>query len=37
MDVCDTEELATDMVLLLTSFYGKFYDKRSTERRKKRI
>lgn len=34
-DVSDTEELAADMMSLLASFSGKFYGKRSTERRKK--
>ena len=36
MDVSDTEELAADMMSLLASFSGKFYGKRSAERRKKR-
>ena len=35
IDVSDTEELATDMMSLLASFSGKFYGKRSAERRKK--
>ena len=35
MDVSDTDELAADMMSLLASFSGKFYGKRSTERRKK--
>lgn len=35
MDVSDTEELAADMMSLLASFSGKFYGKRSAERRKK--
>lgn len=35
MDVSDTEELAADMMSLLASFSGKFYGKRSVERRKK--
>lgn len=35
IDVSDTEELAADMMSLLASFSGKFYGKRSTERRKK--
>lgn len=34
MDVSDMEELATDMMSLLASFSGKFYGKRSAERRK---
>lgn len=34
MDVSDTEELAADMMSLLASFSGKFYGKRSAERRK---
>ena len=37
MDVSDTEELAADMMSLLASFSGKFYEKRSAERRKKII
>ena len=37
VDVSDTEELAADMMSLLASFSGKFYGKRSAERRKKRI
>ena len=36
MDVSDTEELAADMMSLLASFSGKFYGKRSAERRKKK-
>ena len=36
MDVSDTEELTADMMSLLASFSGKFYGKRSTERRKKK-
>ena len=36
MDVSDTEELAADMMSLLASFSGKFYGKRSAERRKRR-
>lgn len=36
MDVSDTEELAADMMSLLASFSGKFYSKRSAERRKKK-
>lgn len=36
MDVSDTEELAADMMSLLASFSGKFYDKRSAERRKRK-
>ena len=35
-DISDTEELATDMTSLLASFSGKFYGKRSLERRKKK-
>ena len=35
IDVSDTEELAADMMSLLASFSGKFYGKRSAERRKK--
>lgn len=35
MDVSDTEELTADMMSLLASFSGKFYGKRSAERRKK--
>ena len=34
MDISDTEELAADMISLLASFSGKFYGKRSAERRK---
>ena len=34
IDVSDTEELAADMMSLLASFSGKFYGKRSFERRK---
>lgn len=36
MDVSDTEELAEDIMSLLASFSGKFYGKRSAERRKKK-
>lgn len=36
IDVSDTEELAADMMSLLASFSGKFYGKRSAERRKKK-
>ena len=36
MDVSDTEELAADMMSLLASFSGKFYGKRSAERRTKK-
>ena len=36
MDVSDTEELAADMMNLLASFSGKFYGKRSAERRTKK-
>jgi putative resolvase len=35
MDVSDTEELAADMMSLLASFSGKYYGRRSAERRKK--
>ena len=35
--VSDTEELAADMMSLLASFSGRFYGKRSAERRKKKI
>lgn len=35
-DVSDTEELAADMMSLLTSFSGKFYRKRSLEKRKQK-
>jgi excisionase family DNA binding protein len=35
MDVSDTEELAADMMSLLASFSGRFYGKRSAERRKR--
>ena len=34
IDVSDTEELAADMMSLLASFSGKFYGKRTAERRK---
>ena len=34
-DVSDTEELAADMMSLLASFSGRFYGKRSAERRRK--
>ena len=37
IDVSNEEELAADMMSLLASFSGKFYGKRSAERRKKRI
>ena len=37
VDVSNEEELAVDMMSLLASFSGKFYGKRSAERRKKRI
>ena len=37
VDVSNEEELAADMMSLLASFSGKFYGKRSAERRKKRI
>lgn len=36
MGVSDTEELSTNMMSLLASFGGKFYGKRSAERRKKK-
>lgn len=36
-DVSSEEELATDMMSLLASFSGKFYGRRSAERRKKKI
>ena len=36
-DVSDTEELAADMMSLLASFSGKFYGKRSAERRKRKM
>ena len=36
MDVSDTEELAADMMSLLASFSGKFYGKRSAERRREK-
>ena len=36
IDVSDTEELASDMMSLLASFSGKFYGKRSLERRKQK-
>lgn len=35
LDVSDTEELTADMMSLLASFSGKFYGKRSAERKKK--
>ena len=35
IDVSDTEELTADIMSLLASFSGKFYGKRSAERRKK--
>ncbi len=34
-DVSDTEELAADMMSLLASFSGRFYGKRSAERKKR--
>ena len=34
-DVSSEEELAADMMSLLASFSGKFYGRRSAERRKK--
>lgn len=36
LDVSNEEELAADMMSLLASFSGKFYGKRSAERRKKK-
>lgn len=36
MDVSDTEELAADMMSLLASFSGKYYGRRSAERKKKK-
>lgn len=36
LDVSNEEELATDIMSLLASFSGKFYSRRSTERRKKK-
>ena len=36
IDVSDIEELTADMMSLLASFSGKFYGKRSAERRKKK-
>ena len=36
IDISDTEELSADMISLLASFSGKFYGKRSAERRKKK-
>lgn len=36
-DVSSEEELAADMMSLLASFSGKFYGKRSAERRKRKI
>ena len=36
MDVSNTEELAADMMSLLSSFSGKFYGKRSAERRREK-
>lgn len=35
LDVSNEEELATDIISLLASFSGKFYGRRSAERRKK--
>jgi predicted site-specific integrase-resolvase len=35
VDVSSEEELATDMMSLMASFSGKFYGRRSAERRKK--
>ena len=35
-DVSDTEELTRDLMSLLASFSGKYYGKRSLERRKKK-
>lgn len=34
-DVCDAEELTRDLMALLASFSGKYYGRRSIERRKK--
>jgi predicted site-specific integrase-resolvase len=36
LDVSSEEELAADMMSLLASFSGKFYGKRSAEKRKKK-
>lgn len=35
-DVSNDEELATDIMSLMASFSGKFYGRRSAERRKKK-
>ena len=35
VDVSSEEELATDIMSLMASFSGKFYGRRSAERRKK--
>ena len=35
IDVSSEEELATDIISLMASFSGKFYGRRSAERRKK--
>ena len=35
-DVSDTEELTRDLMALLASFSGKYYGRRSLERRKKK-
>ena len=37
LDVSNEEELAADIMSILASFSGKFYGKRSAERRKKMI
>ena len=37
LDVSSEEELATDMMSLLASFSGKFYGRRSAERRKNKL
>ena len=36
IDVSNEEELATDIMSLMASFSGKFYGRRSAERRKKK-
>lgn len=36
VDVSNEEELATDIMSLMASFSGKFYGRRSAERRKKK-
>ena len=35
-DISDAEELTRDLMVLLASFSGKYYGKRSLERRKKK-